>query len=174
MKSASFFPAFGAILLATVSTTCKANDNHDHGHDTDVHAFNVSSQTLTDPYPYYFPVSDAQKEDETPFPMPLCYGTRVEEASIVQLQGYLTDGTLTSAKLLECYLRRIMQVDTFVECVFFCLRFHSVFCAQVISSNGERRVCVAGVYLRHCGTRQIGVRRPAIYSFPGPRVHMQN
>lgn len=119
MKSASFFSAFGAILLATVSTTCKANDNHDHGHDTDVHAFNVSSQTLTDPYPYYFPVSDAQKEDETPFPMPLCYGTRVEETSIVQLQGYLTDGTLTSAKLLECYLRRIMQVDTFVECAFF-------------------------------------------------------
>lgn len=158
MKSASFFSALVAILLATVSTTGKANDNHDNGHDTDVHAVNVSSQTLTDPYPYYFPVAGAQKEDETPFPMPLCYGTRIEEASIVELQGYLTDGTLTSAKLLECYLRRIMQVDTFVECVIFYLCFLLVFCAHVTLFNGERRVRGrrAGGYLRHCGTTQTG------------------
>lgn len=112
MKSSFFLFALGAALLATVSAT---NDHSDDGNETNAHAVNVSSQTLTDPYPYYFPVADAQKEGETPFPMPLCYGTRIEEASIVELQGYLADGTLTSAKLLECYLRRVMQVDTFVE-----------------------------------------------------------
>lgn len=113
MKAAAFFSAFSAVLLTTVSAHDSPNAS---GNDT-ASTFDASSQTLTDPYPYFFPVPDAQKDDDTPFPMPLCYGQRIEEASIVELQAYLVQGTLTSVKLVECYLRRIGQVDTFVECV---------------------------------------------------------
>lgn len=113
MKGFYLFSFASALAFALASTTDATNEHHDHRQKNDT--LNVSSQTLTDPYPYYFPVLDAQKKDDTPFPMPLCYGARIEEASIAELQGYLTDGTLTSAKLVECYMRRILQVDTYVE-----------------------------------------------------------
>lgn len=115
MKNTAFFATLCATLLARVSATTTNNEEYDHLSDTSAHSFNISSETLTDPFPFYFPVPDAQQEDETPLPMPLCYGTRIEEASIVELQGYLTNGCLTSVQLVECYLRRIMQVDTYVE-----------------------------------------------------------
>ena len=34
-----------------------------------------------------------------------------------QLQGYLGDGTLTSVKLLKCYLDRIYQVDEYIRSI---------------------------------------------------------
>lgn len=49
--------------------------------------------------------------------MPQCQGITLEEATIDQLQDYMTDGTLTSVALLKCYLRRVRQVDEYVNSI---------------------------------------------------------
>lgn len=71
---------------------------------------------LQDPYPYYFPLIH---NADTPnlFPMPPCHGVKLDEATVDQLQGYLSDGLLTSARLLQCYLRRIRQVDEYINSI---------------------------------------------------------
>lgn len=71
---------------------------------------------LRTPYPYYFPpINDAG----TPalFPMPPCQGITLEEATIDQLQDYMSHGTLTSVQLLKCYLKRVRQVDEYINSV---------------------------------------------------------
>lgn len=47
--------------------------------------------------------------------MPSCHGITLEEATIDQLQGYLNDGTLSSAQLLRCYVKRMRQVDEYIN-----------------------------------------------------------
>ncbi|KAK6198684.1 Glutamyl-tRNA amidotransferase subunit A (Glu-ADT subunit A) [Scheffersomyces amazonensis] len=49
------------------------------------------------------------------FPMPLCKGITLEEATIDQLQDYLSRGILTSVDLLQCYLDRYFQINDFVN-----------------------------------------------------------
>ncbi|KAJ4291926.1 hypothetical protein N0V90_009823 [Kalmusia sp. IMI 367209] len=71
---------------------------------------------LQTPYPYYFPpINDV----DTPelFPMPSCHGITLEEATIDQLRGYLDGGNLTSAQLLRCYVKRMRQVDEYINSV---------------------------------------------------------
>ncbi|KAF1980052.1 amidase signature enzyme [Bimuria novae-zelandiae CBS 107.79] len=71
---------------------------------------------LQTPYPYEFPL---MYNADTPdlFPMPQCHGITLEEATIDQLQGYLSDGSLTSAQLLGCYVDRMRQVDEYINSV---------------------------------------------------------
>ncbi|USP80289.1 Putative amidase C869.01 [Curvularia clavata] len=71
---------------------------------------------LQQPYPFFFPSQDAA-ETTALFPMPTCHGVTLEEATMDQLQGYLGDGTLTSVKLLKCYLDRIYQVDEYIRSI---------------------------------------------------------
>lgn len=71
---------------------------------------------LQTPYPYAFPPMSNVGTPEL-FPMPACYGVTLEEASIDQLQGYMTNGSLTSAQLLRCYVRRMRQVDEYISSV---------------------------------------------------------
>jgi len=48
----------------------------------------VEAQVLDSPYLYYFPVLEAGVEsDSGQFPMPLCYGFKLEEATIDQRDG---------------------------------------------------------------------------------------
>lgn len=71
---------------------------------------------LQTPFPYSFPpINDA----DTPhlFPMPSCHGITLEEATIDQLQGYFSNGVLTSIQLLRCYVRRIQQVDGYINSI---------------------------------------------------------
>ena len=70
-------------------------------------------QVLDDPYPYSFPklASDASEL----FPMPQCYGVTLEEATIDQLQEYLSQGRLTSEQLVTCYLTRQFQVGEYIK-----------------------------------------------------------
>ena len=76
----------------------------------------VNSQTLQDPYPYDFPVlQNGSLVDDGLFPMPLCHGFKLEEASIDQLQQALSNGTLTSVKLALCFLKRIYQIDGYIR-----------------------------------------------------------
>jgi amidase len=71
---------------------------------------------LQAPLPFYFPPIGSAN---TPglFPMPACRGITLEEATIDQLQGYMRDGLLTSAQLLRCYLRRVWQVDEYINSI---------------------------------------------------------
>ncbi|SMQ47979.1 unnamed protein product [Zymoseptoria tritici ST99CH_1A5] len=51
------------------------------------------------------------------FPMALCQGKKIEEASIDQLQSYLSNGDITSQQLAICYIQRIWQTDDYINAV---------------------------------------------------------
>ncbi|KAI9688459.1 MAG: hypothetical protein M1822_001408 [Bathelium mastoideum] len=44
-----------------------------------------------------------------------CNGHTVEEATIDQLQDYMSHGTLTSVQLVTCYLQRVLQINGYVN-----------------------------------------------------------
>ncbi|KAJ4991776.1 amidase [Stagonosporopsis vannaccii] len=71
---------------------------------------------LQQPYPYYFPPQEAAGAANL-FPMPTCQGITLEEATIDQLSDYLSNGILTSARLLRCYLKRVQQVDGYINSI---------------------------------------------------------
>jgi amidase len=79
----------------------------------------IESQELESPYPYEFPVlQNGSLGDSGQFPMPLCHGFKLEEATIDQLQQALSNGVLTSVKLAICYINRIYQTDGYIRCVY--------------------------------------------------------
>lgn len=71
----------------------------------------ASSQLLANPFPYEFPDLLAKSL----FPMESCHGVTLEEATVDELQNYMTKGILTSVKIVECYLRRKLQVDQYLK-----------------------------------------------------------
>ncbi|EXJ95627.1 hypothetical protein A1O1_00749 [Capronia coronata CBS 617.96] len=73
----------------------------------------ASAQILTDPFPYQYPNEDAAPE--ALFPMPPCKGITLEEATIDQLQGYMSDGALTAVDIVMCYFARYTQVNGYVN-----------------------------------------------------------
>jgi amidase len=76
----------------------------------------VETQTLDTPYPYEFPLlQNGTLADSGQFPMPLCHGFKLEEATIDQLQHELSKRRLTTVKLAMCYLQRILQVDEYTR-----------------------------------------------------------
>ncbi|KAF7933637.1 uncharacterized protein EAE98_003346 [Botrytis deweyae] len=78
----------------------------------------VETQLLEDPSPYDFPIlQNGSLADSGQFPMPLCNGFKLEEASIDQLQSALSNGTLTSVQIVMCYLERIYQTDEYIRTV---------------------------------------------------------
>lgn len=81
-------------------------------HGTEKPFFNatqvIENQELEAPYPYEFPVlQNGSLADSGQFPMPLCHGFKLEEATIDQLQQALSNGTMTSVKLALCYMKKI-------------------------------------------------------------------
>lgn len=98
---------FSTLFATPLASLCGAQTNL-----TDV----LSIDPLLDPFLYYFPSEDAVGSS-TLFPMPTCQGITLEEATIDQLQGYMSDGTLTSSALLKCYLRRVRQVDEYISSI---------------------------------------------------------
>ncbi|KAF7889748.1 uncharacterized protein EAF02_002163 [Botrytis sinoallii] len=78
----------------------------------------VETQLLEDPSPYDFPIlQNGSLAESGQFPMPLCNGFKLEEASIDQLQSALSNGTLTSVQIVMCYLERIYQTDEYIRTV---------------------------------------------------------
>lgn len=71
---------------------------------------------LQHPFPYYFPSTNVSKGLEL-FPIPTCGGIVLEEATIDQLQSYMTEGHLTCLELLRCCLQRVRQVDSYINSV---------------------------------------------------------
>ena len=92
-----------------------------------------SLQDLDAPYPaedgYYFPhagthawvnpngtqVPKSCGSSKPPFPMPDCHGLTLEEATIDEMQGWMSSGLLTSRQLTKCYLGRILQLNEYVK-----------------------------------------------------------
>jgi hypothetical protein len=72
------------------------------------------TQTLESPFPYDFPNLD-DAEIPALFPMPPCNGITLEEATIDQLQDYMSRGLLTSVQLALCYLQRHWQTDDYIK-----------------------------------------------------------
>ncbi|KAG0646914.1 amidase [Hyphodiscus hymeniophilus] len=78
----------------------------------------IENQELKSPYPYEFPVlQNGSLVDSGQFPMPRCHGFKLEEATIDQLQQALSNGTLTSVKLVMCYMKRIYQTDGYIRAI---------------------------------------------------------
>lgn len=76
----------------------------------------LADQNLENPCPYEFPVlQNGSLADFGQFPMPLCHGFRLEEASIDQLQHALSHDNLTSVQLVYCYMQRIYQTDSYIQ-----------------------------------------------------------
>ena len=71
---------------------------------------------LQQPYPYYFPPQN-EANSTALFPMPTCQGISLEEATVDQLSGYMSDGLLTSTQILRCYLKRVHQVDEYINSI---------------------------------------------------------
>ena len=77
---------------------------------------NNATQTLSSPFPYDFPDQNAANTSGL-FPMPQCHGITIEEATIDQLQQYLSSGNITSQQLVVCYMQRMWQVDQYINSV---------------------------------------------------------
>ena len=73
----------------------------------------VASQILTDPYAYDFPRLGAL--GASLFPMRPCQGFKLEEASVDDLQRLMSNGSLTSVQLLDCYLDRVYQTQPWLK-----------------------------------------------------------
>jgi amidase len=97
------------LVFGTGSSTASSNSNQNFTGILDV-------DPLHQPLPYYFPPEDATGSPSL-FPMPPCQGIVLEEATVDQLQGYLGQGLLTSLELLRCYLKRMRQVDDYINSI---------------------------------------------------------
>ncbi|CAI4870503.1 AHL_G0006520.mRNA.1.CDS.1 [Saccharomyces cerevisiae] len=49
------------------------------------------------------------------FPMNMCRGITLEDATIDQLQGYFDKGVLSSEDVVRCYLDRYFQLNSYVN-----------------------------------------------------------
>ena len=74
----------------------------------------AASQVLGEPLSYDFP---NQNSLANLFPMQLCNDLILEEATIDQLQEYMSHGRLSSSQLALCYLQRIYQTDSYIKYV---------------------------------------------------------
>ncbi|KAK5081250.1 hypothetical protein LTR05_008044 [Lithohypha guttulata] len=57
-----------------------------------------------------------QAQDD-PFPLPLCNGVDITDATIDSLQAWMSQGKLTSQALVRCYLARIEQTNRYLASI---------------------------------------------------------
>lgn len=74
----------------------------------------LATDPLQSPFPYAFPPQESA-DTSALFPMQQCHGLTLEEATIDQLQEAMSNGKLTSVQLVQCYLRRVLQVDEYIR-----------------------------------------------------------
>ncbi|EED17436.1 amidase family protein [Talaromyces stipitatus ATCC 10500] len=75
----------------------------------------VAQQIDNQPFPYDFPKLGTNGADL--FPMRLCNGFKLEEATIDEIQAELNSGNLTGVQLLKCYYERIYQVQPYLNAI---------------------------------------------------------
>jgi hypothetical protein len=79
---------------------------------------NDSSYFPTGSTPWINPNSSAPARtsgDIIPFLMADCYGLPLEEATIDEMQSWMSTGKLTSRELTLCFLGRILQLNDYVK-----------------------------------------------------------
>ena len=47
--------------------------------------------------------------------MPLCKGHKIEDATIDELQEFMTSGNLTTVQLVTCYINRYYQTNQYIK-----------------------------------------------------------
>ena len=47
--------------------------------------------------------------------MPLCKGHKIEDATIDELQEFMTTGNLTTVQLVTCYIQRYYQTNQYIK-----------------------------------------------------------
>jgi hypothetical protein len=95
------------IILANSSITASSLDSYNASDP-------ITSQILDSPFPYNFP-NILTPDPADLFPMPVCNGFMLEEATIDEMQDAMAKGQLTSVQIAMCYLRRVWQVDEYVR-----------------------------------------------------------
>jgi amidase len=106
-------PSVASSLLAAVAATwglVSLTSAFDSNNNTDTL---VTQQIDNKPYPFDFPYLNTTGADL--FPMRLCNGFKLEEASIDKIQAELESGKLTGVQLLECYSERIYQLQPYLK-----------------------------------------------------------
>ncbi|SCU89869.1 LADA_0F00210g1_1 [Lachancea dasiensis] len=73
--------------------------------------FSASSTQVVNATTYYFPQLDTGEL----FPMAACKGLTLQDATIDQLQSYFSSGNLTSEDVVNCYLDRFFQINSYVN-----------------------------------------------------------
>ena len=82
---------------------------------SDIHDFSTS-QLLNHSYLSLFPRENAAALSVGSLnTLDLCNGVVIEEATIDDLQLYLSDGRLTSVQLTTCYIQRVFQVERYIK-----------------------------------------------------------
>ena len=79
--------------------------------------YNESVQVLSEPFPYQFPNDTADTIGL--FPVPLCNGVHLEEATIDSLQSAMQQKRLSSVQLTTCYLQRYFQTRDYIKYVYY-------------------------------------------------------
>ncbi|KAL2842381.1 amidase signature domain-containing protein [Aspergillus pseudoustus] len=105
-----FIVGMTAFLAAVTPLLATGNSNDNYDVDS-----LVMSQVLADPNAYDFPPVNSNGADL--FPMRPCKGFQLWEASIDDLQELLSTSKLTSVDLLQCYLERIYQTDSYLKAI---------------------------------------------------------
>ncbi|KAF9890131.1 hypothetical protein FE257_006292 [Aspergillus nanangensis] len=78
----------------------------------------VEAQTILTPTICDFPSLEVEANNGSQlFPMPPCRGVNLEEASIDEIQHYLSAGAFTSVDLVDCYRNRIFQTQEYLRAV---------------------------------------------------------
>ena len=101
--------AFGLANAASFQNASTASLYRiDHGSNV------VLTVVQEDPADYGFPLLQNANTTEL-FPMPACRGHVIAEATIDQLQDYMSSGNLTSVELTSCYLQRLFQTREYIK-----------------------------------------------------------
>ncbi|KAF6005919.1 hypothetical protein HII13_005377 [Brettanomyces bruxellensis] len=74
----------------------------------------ISAETITSESSYLFSFPNTAQNDNM-FPMEQCKGVTLEEATIDQLQEYMSKGILTSVDLVTCYTQRYLQLNSYTK-----------------------------------------------------------
>lgn len=74
-----------------------------------------ASQLLNHSYLVQYPLNITINSVKSLNTLNLCNGVIIEEATIDDLQRYLSDGKLTSVQLTTCYIHRVFQVEKYIK-----------------------------------------------------------
>ena len=97
------------LLVITIISTVALSISNQSINDTNF----ADSQHLSNPFPYFFP--EVMAPSSQLFAMPLCYGFKLEEASIDDLQKAMSNGSLTSVQIVTCYMQRAFQTGEYIK-----------------------------------------------------------